>query len=131
MVWDVMVAAAFVVVSVAILACFGLKFLLTWLQNPLGVAPQHSHLVSSLYARLRHGLNRTDVREKLRNKRTMDKNLSAELAGLETEHGHGWRGIIQEQFGRVWLRLNMREKKPAKEPSKLPKIRGEGGKKVA
>ena len=31
MVWDVMVAAAFVVVSVAVLACFAVKFLLTWL----------------------------------------------------------------------------------------------------
>ena len=128
MVWDVMVAAAFVVVSVAVLACFGFKFLLTWLQNPLEVAPHHRVSVSSLYARLRHGLNQTHEREKLRNNRTMDKNLSVELARLETEHGHGWRGIIQEQFGRLWLRLNMPEKKPAKEPLTVPKIRGEGGK---
>jgi hypothetical protein len=128
MVWDVMVAAAFVVVSVAVLACFSFKLLLTWLKKPLQVAPQHRLLVSSLYARLRQGLNQTHERERLRNNRTMKKKLSAELARLEIEHGHEWRGIIQEQFGRLWLRLNMPEKKPAKEPLKLPKIRGEGGK---
>jgi ABC-type microcin C transport system permease subunit YejE len=34
MVWDVMVAAAFVVVSVAVLACFSVKHVLTWLKKP-------------------------------------------------------------------------------------------------
>ncbi len=67
MVWDVMVAAAFVVVSVAVLVCFGFKFILTWLKKPTQVDPQHRPLLSSLYP-------------------------------------------------------------PAKEPLKLPKIRGEGGK---
>jgi hypothetical protein len=57
-----------------------------------------------------------------------EEKLSAELARLDIEHGHEWRGIIQEQFGRLWLRLNVPEKTPAKEPLKLPKIRGEGGK---
>ena len=41
MVWDVMVAAAFVVVSVAVLACFLVKFLLTSLKKPHQVASQH------------------------------------------------------------------------------------------
>jgi hypothetical protein len=65
----VMVAAAFVVVSVAVLVCFGFKFILTWfwLKKPPQVDPQHRPLLSSLYP-------------------------------------------------------------PAKEPLKLPKIRGEGGK---
>ncbi len=40
MVWDVMVAAAFVVVSVALLACFLVKFLLS-LKKPHQVASQH------------------------------------------------------------------------------------------
>ena len=128
MVWDVMVTAAFVAVSVAALACFGLKSLLTWLKSPLQVPPQQRLFVLCLYARLRQGLNQTHERESLRNNQTMTKKLSAELARLETEHGHEWRGIIQEQFGRLWLRLNIPEKKPGKEPLKLPKIRGEGGK---
>ena len=34
MVSDVMVAAAFVVVSVAVLACFSVKHVLTWLKKP-------------------------------------------------------------------------------------------------
>jgi len=34
MVWDVIVAAAFVVVSVAVLACFSMKHVLTWLKKP-------------------------------------------------------------------------------------------------
>jgi hypothetical protein len=34
MVWDVMVAAAFVVVSVAVLACFWVKHVLSWLKKP-------------------------------------------------------------------------------------------------
>ena len=54
----------------------------------------------------------------------MKNKLVAELARLEVE----WRGILQEQFGRLWLRLNTPEEKPAKEPLKLPKIRGQGGK---
>ena len=58
----------------------------------------------------------------------MKNKLVAELARLEIERGHEWRGILQEQFGRLWLRLNMPEEKPAKEPLKLPKIRGQGGK---
>jgi hypothetical protein len=119
MVWDVIVAAAFVVVSVAVLACFASKLLLTWLKKPLQVAPQHCLLVSALFRRLRQGLNQTQERKRLRKNRAMKKKLSAELARLE---------IIQEQFGRLWLRLNMPEKKPPKEPLKLPKIRGEGGK---
>ena len=41
MVWDVMVAAAFVVVSVAVLACFLVKFLLTWLTRTHQVASHH------------------------------------------------------------------------------------------
>ena len=128
MVWDVMVAAAFVVVSVAVLACFAFKLLLTWFKNPLKVAPQHRLLVASLSRRLRQSLNRPYERKWIRNNRTMNTKVSAELARLEIEHGHEWRGIIQEQFGRLWLRLNMPENKPAKEPLKLPKIRGEGGK---
>jgi hypothetical protein len=58
----------------------------------------------------------------------MKNKLIAELSRLEVEHGHEWRGILQEQFGRLWLRLNTPEEKPAKEPLKLPKIRGQGGK---
>ena len=58
----------------------------------------------------------------------MKNKLVAELARLEIEHGHEWRGILQEQFGRLWLRLNTPEEKPSKEPLKLPKIRGQGGK---
>jgi hypothetical protein len=34
MVWDVMVAAAFVVISVAVLACFWVKHVLSWLKKP-------------------------------------------------------------------------------------------------
>ncbi len=34
MVWDVMVAAAFVVVSVAVLACFSVRQALIWLKKP-------------------------------------------------------------------------------------------------
>ncbi len=44
MVWDVMIAAAFVVVSIAILACFSVKSLLTSLNKPHQVASQHSLL---------------------------------------------------------------------------------------
>jgi hypothetical protein len=58
----------------------------------------------------------------------MKNKLVAELARLEVEHGHEWRGILQEQFGRLWLRLNTPEEKSAKEPLKLPKIRGQAGK---
>ena len=58
----------------------------------------------------------------------MKNKLVAELARLEIEHGHEWRGILQEQFGRLLLRLYMPEEKPAKEPLNLPKIRGQGGK---
>jgi hypothetical protein len=127
-VWDVMVAAAFVVVSVAVLVCFAFKFILNWLKKPSQVAPRVRVLLSSLFLRLRQGLIQTHKSEKLRKNPTMKKKLLAELARLDIEHGHEWRGIIQEQFGRLWLRLNVPEKKPAKEPLKLPKIRGEGGK---
>jgi hypothetical protein len=58
----------------------------------------------------------------------MKNKLAAELVRLETEHGHEWRGILQEQFGRLWIRLNLPEEKPATEALILPKIRGEGGK---
>jgi hypothetical protein len=59
----------------------------------------------------------------------MKNKLAAELARLEIEHGHEWRGILQQQFGRLWMRLNMPEEKQApKESLKLPKIRGQGGK---
>ena len=58
----------------------------------------------------------------------MKNKLAAEIARLEIEHGHEWREILQEQFGRLWFRLNTLEEKPAKEPLKLIKIRGEGGK---
>lgn len=34
MVWGAMVAAAFVVVSVAVLACFSVKHVLTWFKKP-------------------------------------------------------------------------------------------------
>jgi hypothetical protein len=55
--------------------------------------------------------------------------LTEELERLEIEHGHEWRGILQQQFGRLWLRLNRpEEKQPANEPLKLTKIRGQGGK---
>jgi hypothetical protein len=127
-VWDVMVAAAFVVVSVAVLVCFGFDFILNSLKKPSQVAPRLRVLLSSLSLRLRQGLIQTHKSEKLRKNPTMKKKLLAELARLDIEHGHEWRGIIQEQFGRLWLRLNVPEKKPAKEPLKLPKIRGEGGK---
>jgi hypothetical protein len=127
-VWDVMVAAAFVVVSVAVLVCFGFNFILNSLKKPSQVAPRLRVLLSSLSLRLRQGLIQTHKSEKLRKNPTMKKKLLAELARLDIEHGHEWRGIIQEQFGRLWLRLNVPEKKPAKEPLKLPKIRGEGGK---
>ena len=40
MVWDVMVAAAFVVVSVAVLACFSPKHVLTWLKKRTTLFPQ-------------------------------------------------------------------------------------------
>jgi hypothetical protein len=124
----VMVAAAFVVVSVAVLVCFGFDFILNSLKKPSQVAPRLRVLLSSLSLRLRQGLIQTHKSEKLRKNPTMKKKLLAELARLDIEHGHEWRGIIQEQFGRLWLRLNVPEKKPAKEPLKLPKIRGEGGK---
>jgi hypothetical protein len=45
MVWDVIVAAAFVVVSVAVLASFAVKFLLTCLKKPHQVASQHRLLI--------------------------------------------------------------------------------------
>jgi hypothetical protein len=70
MVWDVMVAAAFVVVSVAVLARFGFEWLLTWLNKPLQVARQHRLSVASPYARLRQNRNQSHEREKLRNNRT-------------------------------------------------------------
>ena len=127
MVWDVMVVAAFVVVSVAVLVCFGFNLIFTWLKKHHQVAPDHL-LVSARYARLRHLLTQTRGNERLRNNRTMKTKLAAELAKLEIEHGHEWRGILQEQFARLWLRLNLPEEKAAKEPLKLPKIRGEGGK---
>ena len=53
MVWDVIVAAAFVVVSVAVLAEFPVSSFLTWLKQPHPLAPQHRLLMSSLYSRLR------------------------------------------------------------------------------
>jgi hypothetical protein len=58
MLWDVMVAAAFVVVSVAALVCFIVKFILTWVKKRYRLLPQRRHrlIVSSLYSRLRHGL---------------------------------------------------------------------------
>ena len=45
MVWDVIVAAAFVVVSVAVLASFAVKFLLTCLKKPHQVASQYRLLI--------------------------------------------------------------------------------------
>ena len=42
----------------------------------------------------------------------MKNKLVAELTRLEIEHGHEWREILQQQFGRLWLRLNMSEEKP-------------------
>ena len=52
--------------------------------------------------------------------------LTEELERLEIEHGHEWRGILQQQFGRLWLRLNRPEEKQlADEPLKLTKIRGQ------
>jgi hypothetical protein len=57
MVWDVLVAAAFVVVSVTILVRFGFKFILTWLKKPHLVAPPYRSVnVIALYSRLRQGL---------------------------------------------------------------------------
>ena len=41
MVWDVIVTAEFVVVSVAVLACFAVKFLLTWLKKRHQGISQH------------------------------------------------------------------------------------------
>jgi hypothetical protein len=49
-VWDVMVAAAFVVVSVTILASFAVKFLLTWLKKPHQIASQHGLLIQRTIA---------------------------------------------------------------------------------
>jgi hypothetical protein len=72
-VWDVMVAAAFVVVSVAVLVCFAFKFILNWLKKPSQVAPRLRVLVSSLFLRLRQGLIQTHNSEKLRKNPTMKK----------------------------------------------------------
>lgn len=58
MVWDVMVAAAFVVVSVAVLACFPVKFLLTSIKKPHQVASQHRLLSITL---LRQGLYKLKI----------------------------------------------------------------------
>jgi hypothetical protein len=62
MVWDVMVAAAFVVVSVAVLVCFGFKFILTWLKKPPQVDPQHRPWLSSLYRSAKEPLKLTKIR---------------------------------------------------------------------
>jgi hypothetical protein len=72
--------------------------------------------------------NRNSEDQGIEDHQTMKKQLAAEIARLEIEHGHEWREILQEQFGRLWFRLNTLEEKPAKEPLKLIKIRGEGGK---
>ena len=66
MVWDMMVAAAFVVVSVAVLVCFGFKFILTWSKKPPEVAPhpQHRRLASSLRTRATEPLKLPKIRGK-------------------------------------------------------------------
>ena len=50
MVWDVMVAAAFVVISVAVLACCAVTFLLTWLKKPHQVASQRRLFINRAIA---------------------------------------------------------------------------------
>ena len=50
MLWDVIVAAAFVVVSVAVLVCSGVKFAVTRLKE---AQPLRCLLLSSLYSRWR------------------------------------------------------------------------------
>ena len=64
MVWDVMVAAAFVVVSVAVLVGRGFKFILTWLKKPPEIAPhpQHRRLASSLRIRAKKPLKLPKIR---------------------------------------------------------------------
>lgn len=126
MLWDVMVAAAFVVVSVAVLVCFVFNSILTWLKKSHQVGPRHRPLASLLNPRLRQLTQSREgdsFEEKLRSNK-----LAAKLANLENEHGHEWRGMLQERFARLWLRLNVADEKPAKKPLKLPKIRGDGGK---
>ena len=44
MLWDVMVAAAFVVVSVAVFVCFCFNFILTWLKKPHPLALERRQL---------------------------------------------------------------------------------------
>jgi hypothetical protein len=53
MAWDLIVAAAFVVVSVAVLVCFAVKFIVTCLKE---AQPRRCLLLSSLYSRWRQGL---------------------------------------------------------------------------
>ncbi len=127
MLWDVMVAAAFVVVSVAVLVCFVFNSILTWLKKSHQAGPRQRRAASLLNPRLRQ-LTQSNQGDRLDKKLRSRKKLAAELAKLETEHGHEWRGMLQEQFARLWLRLNVPDEKPAKEPLKLPKIRGDGGK---
>jgi hypothetical protein len=80
-------------------------------------------LLNPRLRQLRQSSEGDSFEEKLRSNK-----LAAKLANLENEHGHEWRGMLQEQFARLWLRLNVPDEKPAKEPLKLPKIRGDGGK---
>jgi hypothetical protein len=55
MVWDVIVAAAFVVVSVAVLVCFAVKLLLTWLKKPhQGISQHRLFDLIALYATVQY-----------------------------------------------------------------------------
>jgi hypothetical protein len=53
MAWDLIVAAAFVVVSVAVLVCFAVKFIVSCLKE---AQPLRCLLLSALYSRCRQGL---------------------------------------------------------------------------
>ena len=70
MVWDVIVAAAFVVVSVAVLVCFAVKSLLTLLKKPHQVASQHLLLIHRAIA-TRSNTNLTIAGHKLKARKTL------------------------------------------------------------
>jgi hypothetical protein len=76
MVWDVMVAAAFVVVSVAVLVCFLVKFFLTWLKKPHQVASQHCLLSITPCAKVQYKLKIAGHKLKARQTATTLRDLS-------------------------------------------------------
>ena len=52
------------------------------------------------------------------------RNETVEQKGERLKREHEWRQILQQQFGELWLRLNV----PQNKQVKLAKIRGSGGK---